>query len=389
MNFRLADSGWDKLLDDALATDKSRVRIVRPFIKETAAKRLLRHGLPTRLEVITRYDLNCFRDGVSDLAALRCLLDAGAKIRGVKNLHAKAYLIGESRAIVTSANLTEQGLTRNREFGFFADDETVAANCHSYFDGLWKIAGANLTWKTLERWDRKVVAAWASGAGTRTTPSLGDEGTEIGYPKQPISAPAQADIAEQGFVKFFGEGHNRALSSVTVMDELKASGCHWACPYPASKTPRQVRDGAVMYMGRLMDYPKDTLIFGRAIGKHYVSGEDDATPADIKLRDWKVTWPRYIRVHGGEFVNGSLADGVSLNTLMDELGAYSFAPTRRHAIAGKGNVNPQASLMQKAAMELTPEAIVWLNERLDRSFELNGRISRAQLDTLDWPTIKL
>ena len=66
MNFRLVDSGWDKLLDDALATDKSRVRIVCPFIKETAAKRLLRHGHPTQLEVITRYDLNCFRDGVSD-----------------------------------------------------------------------------------------------------------------------------------------------------------------------------------------------------------------------------------------------------------------------------------------------------------------------------------
>src|ERR1017187_8445929 len=117
MNFRLVDSGWDQILDDALSADRSRVRIICPFIKEKAAKRLLAYGRPKQLEVITRYDLNCFRDGVSDIAALRLLFTAGAKIRGIKNLHAKAYLIGAGRAIVTSANLTEQGLIRNHEFG--------------------------------------------------------------------------------------------------------------------------------------------------------------------------------------------------------------------------------------------------------------------------------
>ena len=70
MNFRLVDSGWDKILGEALAADKSRVRIICPFIKEKAAKRLLEHGRPKQLKVITRYDLNCFRDGVSDVAAL-------------------------------------------------------------------------------------------------------------------------------------------------------------------------------------------------------------------------------------------------------------------------------------------------------------------------------
>ena len=45
------------------------------------------------------------------------LLDAGASIRGIQNLHAKLYLFGTSRAIITSANLTEAALTRNQEFG--------------------------------------------------------------------------------------------------------------------------------------------------------------------------------------------------------------------------------------------------------------------------------
>jgi hypothetical protein len=121
----------------------------------------------------------------------------------------------------------------------------------------------------------------------------------------------------------------------------------------------------------------------------YVEGRDDATPADLKKRPWKDQWSRYIRVHDVEFVNGVLSDGVSLNQMMGELGSDSFAPTKRHALAGRGNINPQASLRQKAAMELTPKAISWLNRRLDKSFAVNGKISPAKLAKLDWPTIKL
>jgi hypothetical protein len=389
MNFRLVDSGWDKILDESLAADKSRVRIICPFIKERAAKRLLEHGRPERLEVITRYDLDCFREGVSDIAALSFLLTKGAKIRGIKNLHAKAYLIGEGRAIVTSANLTEQGLMRNHEFGFVAEDETIATNCHSYFDRLWKLAGPDLTLSKLKEWNRKVNSALASGAGTRKLPRLGDEGKDAGLPPAPVTAPKQVARAEQGFVKFFGEGNNRFEHNHSVLDEVDRSGCYFACNYPTGKKPRQVRDGAVIFMSRLVRHPQDVLVFGRGIGMQYVEGRDDATPADLKKRPWKDQWSRYIRVHDVEFVNGVLSDGVSLNQMMGELGSDSFAPTKRHALAGRGNINPQASLRQKAAMELTPKAISWLNRRLDKSFAVNGKISPAKLAKLDWPTIKL
>lgn len=144
-----------------------------------------------------------------------------------------------------------------------------------------------------------------------------------------------------------------------------------------------------MYLGRLVDHPKDTLIFGRAIGMQYVEGRDDATKADMTRRPWKAKWSRYIRVHDGEFINGTLSDGVSLNQMMTELGSDSFAPTQRHARAGHGNTDPQASLMQKAAMELTPKAISWLNKRVDEAFATNGKISQAELAKLDWPKIKL
>ena len=69
------------------------------------------------LKVITRFNLDDFAGEVSDISALRLLLQAGAQIRGIKNLHAKLYLIGGGHVILTSANLTDAALRRNHELG--------------------------------------------------------------------------------------------------------------------------------------------------------------------------------------------------------------------------------------------------------------------------------
>ena len=145
MSFRLVDTGWNAVLTDAAQKDHSAVRLVCPFIKMVAVERLLAKGKPGLMQVITRFDLNDFVQGVSDLAALQRLLDAGATIRGIKNLHAKLYLFGDSRVVVTSANLTQAALDRNHEFGFVAIDVGIVGRCRQYFDDLWAKAGANLT----------------------------------------------------------------------------------------------------------------------------------------------------------------------------------------------------------------------------------------------------
>ena len=385
MNFQLIDSGWAGILDEALSIDHSRVRIVSPFIKERAAKRLLEYGCPEQLQVITRYDLDGFLAGVSDISALRLFLNAGAQIRGIKNLHAKAYLIGPDRAIITSANLTEQGLLRNQEFGFFAQDAKIVANCHEYFMSLWKKAGPDLTARRLEAWEDRIMASLTSGAGTRKTGSLGDEGKDIGFFPFSAAPSAWVKTAEQGFVKFFGEGTNRVEHSFPVFEEVKRAGCHWACNFPKGKRPRQVRDGAIMFLGRFVARPSDTLIFGRAIGMKHKEGRDDSTEAEIRIHGWKAKWPHYVRVHDAEFIQGTVSDGVSLGELMQELGPHSFSSTQRNLKAGHGNTNPRAAYRQQAAVELTQEAISWLNCRLEECFALHGKISPAVLAKLDWP----
>ena len=140
MTFRLVDGKWDEEFTEALCDDASELRIVCPFIKVGALQRLLRHS-PRRVQVITRFNLGDYADRVSDVAALRKLLDADARVRGVRNLHAKLYLFGKKRAIITSCNLTEAALSRNHEFGMVTTDGTIIEKCLEYFDNLWCDAG--------------------------------------------------------------------------------------------------------------------------------------------------------------------------------------------------------------------------------------------------------
>ena len=388
MDFQLIDSGWDKHIEDALGADSSDIRIVCPFIKKRSAERFLKRARPKLLRVITRYNLLEFSVGVSDIAALRLLLESGAEIRGIRNLHAKLYAFGASHVILTSANLTEAGLLRNHELGFVSNDLKIGTHCLEYFDNLWRRAGQNLTAAKLTDFERKVTTYLARGAPPAAVSGLGDEGVDIGIPPEPVAISPLAEDSTQAFLKFFGKSDDRSDRSTPILEEVEDSGCHWACTYPKGKRPRRVEDDAVMFMGWFVKQPDDILIYGKAIGRHYEPGDDDASAADIKLRPWKAQWPHYIRVHHAEFVAGPLANGVSLNEMMTTLRSDSFAATQRNAAKREGNKDPRRAYRQQAAVELSAKSYAWLSARLEDAFVRHGKLALDDLPQLDWPTLK-
>lgn len=373
MTFRLVDANWDSELLDACKADGNAIRIVCPFIQRRPIERLLKHAKTGTVQVITRFNLADFSAGVSDLHALQSLLDYGAEVRGVRNLHAKIYLFGKSRAIVTSANLTNAGLRHNHEFGFVSEQRAVADNCNAYFNKLWSSAGANLTQVTLDAWIASVTEFLVTGAQlSHTSAVLQDFGQDVGI--LPDLAPAVGpntgwpSMAEQSFVKLFGQSHKRKVRSKPVLVELDRSGCHWACTYPKNRRPRMVEDGACMYMGLMMKDPSDIVVFGRGFAMKYKEGRDDATPEDIAKRPWKAEWPHYIRVHDVNFVAGVTGNGVSLNALMKDLGADTFMATQRNAAKGIGNTNPRTAYRQQPAVELSLQGQAMLKQRLEAAF---------------------
>ncbi|MEI8021708.1 MAG: phospholipase D family protein [Schlesneria sp.] len=387
MSFQLVDTGWGSVLENAMSADHSHVRIVCPFIKTKAVERLLSKGIPNAIQVITRFNLNDFSEGVSDISALQLLMKHGAKIRGVRNLHAKVYLFGSSRVVVTSANLTEAALVRNHEFGFVAEAADVVEQCRVYFDDLWNRGGPDLTQEKLAEWKETVDQYNASGAKPATRSGLPDEGVDAGIEPEKVDWPVSVADASQAFVKFFGGKKNRGERTMKVLDEIDRSGSHWACTYP--KRPNQVQDRAVMYLARIVKKPNDILIYGRAIGSAYVKGRDDATPADIDRRSFKKKYSYYVRVDHGEFIDGTLANGISLYELMEELKSDAFLTTQANAIKMEGNTNPRMSLARQPAVQLSDNGKAWLEDRLQDAFLRHGKIPQSKMNQLDWPDIQI
>ena len=184
---------------------------------------------------------------------------------------------------------------------------------------------------------------------------LGDFGADAGLESPPPVLPVVVADADQAFVKFLGNSDERVPVSLATIEVIKHEGCHRVLAYPATKRPRSVEDGAVMFIARLTD-ERDIRIFGRAVGMKYHPGRDDASAEDIELRSWRKEYPRYIRVHHAEFVAGTMANGISLNELMDALGSDSFASTQRNAGLGTGNTYPRRAYRQQAAVELSSQA---------------------------------
>jgi len=335
------------------------------------------------LLVITRASLSDFSNIVSDIEALRYLLKNGAEICVVQNLHTKLYIFGNSRVVLTSANLTEKALRVNHEFGFVSDNSEAIKDCKLYFHEMWKRAGRIITEGRLLKWER-AVAKHKAKAGSAPKANLPDYGTFI----EQFSEPAEPDLVQangEAIVKFFGEGHRRVDRSTRVFDEVKSSGCYRVLTYPKRKRPRNVKDGTLMFMARFVDQPRDVLIYGRAIGMRHRAGIDEANAAEKKERKWWRKWSNYVRVQDPEFVDGVLSDGVSLNELMNALGSNSFASTQRNAKRGRGNTDPRQAFRQHASVKLSKTGSAWLTRKLEGAFKEHGRISGSPLAKLGWP----
>jgi hypothetical protein len=380
--FQLADSGWERLFDDAMARAGKRLRIVCPFIKRGTVERLLNRHTPETIEVLTRFDLRHFCDRVSDVEAMALLLEKGARIRGIRDLHAKVYLFGSARAIVTSANLTRAALRSNHEFGFVSNDPSVLTRCEHYFDTLWAKAAPDLTSDRVAEWGA-TVARHRLRFPEPVRDGLTDEGVDVGLSEEDVATRSPGKTSVRSFVKFFGASDERIDRSSSVRDTVDDTGCHWACTYPKGRRPRQVEDGSVMFMARLVSHEDDIIIFGRALAQSHNPTRDDASASEIRRRGWKKSWPHYVRVYEPEFIDGDLHDGVSLYDLMDALEENSFVSTQRNAKAGHGNTNPRAAYRRHPHVELSPQGYRWVSDRLEAAFAKHGRLPKAVLASID------
>ncbi len=399
MDVRLVDRSWGAELASCNKREPTALHIICPFIKRDALREIIGDEFRPDIRVITRFDLEGFAGGVSDISALTNVLAAGGEARGIKGLHSKVFIFGNAVAAVTSANLTRKGLNLNAEFGCISELPEFVKVCADYFDCLWQRSEPGISPEKLREWEEQVTQHKLAGGKHGTGRKLPDHGIDVGQgddaptleeaPDATGSVrPAWLTEALHAHVKFFGRADNRVPWSFPVLDEIRRSGSHWACSYHRDRRPRSVQPGDVMYLARMVRGPNDYLIYGRAEAMAYQMGRDDASPQDIAARPWKTEYPHYIRVHDPQFIAGALRDGIPLYALTDALGSDSFPFTQQQAAQGSEDISIRSTLRRRPGVPLTDEAFQWLNDQFDAALRRHGRVPAEELAELDWPTLR-
>lgn len=348
--------------------ETSSAYLISPFVTRNIVDHLLNNG-SANIKLITRFNLNDFRSKVSSLSALKKLVEKGAEIKGIKNLHSKVYLFDNKSVIIGSANFTSGGFYNNYEYGIKTTDNNTIIRTSNYFYSLWNISQEILTLTKIEEWENKIRTS-------RIIPK-NDELPDYGQ-----TASIQGTTNRKYFIKLFGKTEHRVDLDFTSRNEIDRSHCHWALTFSGKKgRPRKYNDGDVVYMARML-YGTDYAIFGKGIALKHIDERDVASDLDIEEIDWKEDWPIYIRAQSPEFIDSSMRNCPKMSELIDYLKYDSFDKTQRKYLAGEEDINVWASLRQQADVQLSEIAAEWLENKFQEARIEFGAIPQDYINKL-------
>lgn len=146
MPIELLSNGWADRLAELIAGAKHELAVCSPYITRPGIELLISRLKPTRqdlqITVLTDLSPENLADGSTDPSALKALVSTapGICITHLPRVHAKVYVRDCRCAIVTSGNLTHNGLLRNFEYGVQLNDPADAKKIASDLAGLQAIA---------------------------------------------------------------------------------------------------------------------------------------------------------------------------------------------------------------------------------------------------------
>lgn len=374
---KLLLDNWHKNLFEELKETKY-LRVISPFIFEQIIRKIQSQFDFNNFELITRFNLSEFALNVSSIDGLRFAIENGAKIWGIKDLHSKVYLFDNRAAIITSANLTNGGLIHNYECGLYTIDNHILCELDRYFNDLKSLGGEILTVAKCEQWQKEIKQIEPQKSKIPSLPDYGSSKTII-------------DNSKSYYVKFFGNDKNRMNLEFEVREEIERALCHYACGFSIKKSPKQFKDGDIIYMARMTKKPNNYAIFGRAEAIRFVEERDHATPKEKEQSGWKKEFPIYLRVKNPVFIDGKLEDCILLYDLIKALDYESFPTTIEKFQNGEKNINPKESLRRQPYIKLAEKAVEWLEPKFNRVLETIGSVPESYINSLpksdiDWTT---
>jgi hypothetical protein len=117
-----------------ISSSKTAIKLCSPFIKGDITNEIIeKTNNNCHLTVITNVNLMSLCKKASDISAISAILESGGDVFNYQKLHAKIYIFDNTKAIITSANLTQSGLKRNYEYGVLCEDITLVNQvCSDY-----------------------------------------------------------------------------------------------------------------------------------------------------------------------------------------------------------------------------------------------------------------
>ncbi|KKQ23034.1 MAG: hypothetical protein A3G45_01550 [Candidatus Staskawiczbacteria bacterium RIFCSPLOWO2_12_FULL_37_15] len=129
-SMQLFKSPFEKDFRILLGKTKRELTISSPYINENGIdvfSSSINEKSKVRLNVLTNFSVRNIVDNVTQPSALLKIYDdfKEIKISSLAKLHAKVYVVDETFAVITSANLTYGGIKSNFEYGVLIDDKKI------------------------------------------------------------------------------------------------------------------------------------------------------------------------------------------------------------------------------------------------------------------------
>ncbi len=113
------------------------IKLCAPFIKTNIIDDIFSYKRKNvNITAITNIRLMSFYRKVLDIDALSKIIVSNGIAFNYPLLHAKIYIFDNEKLIITSANLTESGLKRNKEYGIFTDEIDLVRTANNDFNNM-------------------------------------------------------------------------------------------------------------------------------------------------------------------------------------------------------------------------------------------------------------
>lgn len=138
--FQLIKSPWLGEFEGLLRRTSQTFTFVSPFIKAPAVETVFKNRRSgVAIQGITSFHISYFERRASDLDAVKLLLDdTKTSLKNIQNLHAKMYIFDQNAAVISSANLTSAGFSKNIEAGLLIRDPGMVKKINGHVSKMFK-----------------------------------------------------------------------------------------------------------------------------------------------------------------------------------------------------------------------------------------------------------